>query len=213
MKSNKRELNTAKNKQAILQCLLKRMHCESFDSIKISDLCVDAKVSQASFYNYFPQKTDVLIYYIQLWTIEMYWQITINKKLVGLKAIEQLFADTADICAKHSQLMCEIVAYQAKNGKPQGVTPLTVADKLQAYPDFNGIENIELADLSALLVTNIQQAISVNELPDTINITSLVVALSSIFFTIPIIFNRCPLEEIKSAFSEQLQLLLCGARN
>jgi AcrR family transcriptional regulator len=211
MTMSKRELNTARNKQAILKALLARMHNEVFDLIKISDLCNDARVSQASFYNYFPQKTNILIYYIQLWAVKMHWQITIKKQLLGLDAIEQLFFDTAIICAEQPQLMSEIIAFQAKNSKPEGVKPLTAADKHVAYPDFIGIEDIVLEDLTALLTTNIKWAIENKTLPAASNIAALTVALAAIFFTVPIIFNRCPFEEIKSAYAQQLNIFKHGA--
>ncbi|WP_289031166.1 TetR/AcrR family transcriptional regulator [uncultured Paraglaciecola sp.] len=211
MNTSKREINTAKNKQAILQCLLKRMHLEPFDVIKITDLCADSAVSHASFYNYFPQKVDILIYYIQLWTVETHWKITVKSKLTGLNAILQMYFDTADICAKQPQLMSEIIALQAKGTTTNSSKPLTVADKLIAYPDYAGIENIELANLRVLLSTNVSQAVFDKELPERSDVNGLVVAFSSVFFSVPIMFNGQPLSEIKSAYEQQFNLIKSGA--
>ena len=213
MAITKREIKTAQNKQAILNGLLARMHNEPFDRIKISDLCNDATVSQASFYNYFPQKTDILIYYIQLWTVEMHWQISAKKNLTGLKAIEELFNDTAKVCAAQPQLLAEIVSFQAKSLKTVQTSPLTEADKLVAYPNCEGIETVFVKDLTDLLSINIQQAINEKELPPCCDNATLIVALSSIFFSVPIIFNQSPLPEIQAAYRQQLSLFRHGAIN
>lgn len=53
---SKRERKTAENKQAIIRALLNRMDEEDINDIKISNLCKDSGVSEASFYNYFPKK-------------------------------------------------------------------------------------------------------------------------------------------------------------
>ncbi|RKF18709.1 TetR/AcrR family transcriptional regulator [Alginatibacterium sediminis] len=211
MSLGKRELKTAQNKQAILKSLLSRMSCEDFDLIKISDLCNDAAVSQASFFNYFPQKTDILIYYIQLWAVEMHWQITRVQKLTGLAAIEQLFADTAEICAAQPQLMAEIVSFQAKPHKSISASSLGAADKLVAYPDCEGISDINVEDLKALLSLYIQQAIEQSELPKACEVDNLLVSLCGIFFAVPTLFNLRPLNEIKAAYHQQFSLFKYGA--
>ncbi|PKF62020.1 hypothetical protein CW745_08525 [Psychromonas sp. psych-6C06] len=213
MAVNKREIKTAQNKQAILNSLLIRMDSEAFDAIKISALCADAKLSQASFYNYFPQKTDILIYYIQLWAVKMHWQITLHRQLTGLSAIEALFNSTAKICATQPQLMAEIISYQAKAGRNIQMRPLTDADKLVAYPDYKAVETVNIENLSALLSVNIEQAVRSNELPPSSDTNSLIVSLCAIFFTVPIMFNQRPLIEIEEAYQQQLSLFRHGANS
>ncbi len=211
MTVSKREIKTAQNKQAILNSLLIRMNSEAFDAIKISSLCADAKLSQASFYNYFPQKTDILIYYIQLWAVKMHWQIALHRKLTGLSAIEALFNSTAKICATQPQLMAEIISYQAKAAKDIQMRPLSDADKLVAYPDYKAVETVNIENLTALLSVNIQQAVSNNELPPASDTKSLIVSLCAIFFSVPIMFNQSPLAEIEEAYQQQLSLFRNGA--
>lgn len=213
MTVTKREIKTAQNKQKILNSLLARMHKEVFDKIKISDLCTDTNISQASFYNYFPQKSDILVYYIQLWAVEMHWQILIERKLIGLNAIDALFNLTAETCATQPQLMAEIVAFQAKSLKIIKVTPLSKADKLVAYPNYQGIETMVVEDLPALLSINIQQAIDAKELPRCSDVGTLIVSLSATFFSVPIMFNQSPLADIQAAYQQQLSLFRLGAIN
>jgi AcrR family transcriptional regulator len=211
MAVTKREIKTAHNKQAILNGLLARMHKEAFDKIKISDLCCDAQISPASFYNYFPQKSDILVYYIQLWAVDMHWQILIDQKLKGLKAIDALFDLTAIICASRPQLMSEIVAFQAKAHKIIKMPPLTVADKQLAFPHYQGIDTMVVEDLTALLAINIQQAIEAEELPTKSDIPTLIMSLAAIFFSVPIMFKHSSLVDIQTAYQQQLSVFRFGA--
>ncbi|MFT2096920.1 TetR/AcrR family transcriptional regulator [Marinomonas sp. 2405UD66-6] len=210
---NKRATKTAQNKQAILKCLLQRMHKEAFEKIKISDLCLDTNISQASFYNYFPQKSDILVYYIQLWVVDMHWQILTKQKLVGLGAIDALFDLTAKICANQPQLMAEILVLQAKASKIIHLPPLNEEDKLVAYPNYQGIETVMTEDLTTLLSITIQQAIENHELPNNSDIKTLTVSLAATFFSVPIMFHKNPLEEIQAAYNQQLSLFKHGAIN
>lgn len=211
MKPTKRELTTASNKQAILKALLERMQKEEFNEIKISDLCEQASISQASFYNYFPQKTDILLYYIQLWLVEMFWVNTVSRKLSGLEAIERLFEDMAEVCISQPKLLTEIISLQVRTKKLNHLNSLSIADKQVAFPNYECVDKIVVEDLGALLLLNIQQAIRNEELPMNSDVTTLIVALSSIFFSVPILFSQGTLAEIKTAYKNQLNLIMHGA--
>ncbi|MGF1722504.1 TetR/AcrR family transcriptional regulator [Vibrio kyushuensis] len=208
---SKREISMAKSKLKVLTALLDEMKEEDFEVIKISSLCESAAVSQASFYNYFPQKTDILVYYIQLWAVEMYWRTSVEKKLHGLNAIRHLFNQTAGLCVSHSNLLTEIISLQVKTKKIVNKNPLTAADKLVSFPNLCGIESVVVQDLKDILSIYVKQATDNQELPKSSNVTTLITSLSAIFFTVPILFNQCSEEAIKEAFDNQLNLFMYGA--
>ncbi|KHT61472.1 hypothetical protein RJ45_22730 [Photobacterium gaetbulicola] len=213
MTATKREIKTATNKQAILRTLLSKLDSREFDEIKISELCAAASISQASFYNYFPHKNDILVYYIQLWLVEVYWSNSVVKKKIGLKAIEGLFDNVAEVCTLRPRLMKEIISLQVKSNKILGNSSLSDADKLVAFPDWENVESINIVSLSGLLSLSVQQAIDEKELPANSNLTNVITALSAIFYSVPIIYNRASESEIKEAFRNQLNLFINGAVN
>lgn len=209
----KRERKTAENKQAIIRSLLSHMDKEDINDIKISDLCKDSGVSQASFYNYFPHKSDMLVYYIQLWSVETIWKAQNEKGATGLGVIESVFKDSAKEIVEHPNVMMEIISFQAKWKPPEeGWPEIASIDKIVAFPDFKGIEKIPAQGLDSVLLPNLQVAVENGDLPPSTDIMTLVISLSSIFFGVPMLLGHIPAEYMEEIYNEQLNLIWDGAR-
>lgn len=210
--ATKRALTTAQKKQALVEVLLYRMQMEDFDEIKISDLCRDAQVSEASFYNYFPQKTDVLVYFILLWTVEIGWKLRYENHIDGLLEIEQFFRELAQSIAEQPSLIAEIIAFQIK-WTPSGKWPqLSEADKLVAYPEYEKIFSIEAEGLDKMLMPSLQEAVARGEIPESTPLSVIASGICSLFFGIPMLVKQVPREQLHDIFLEQLRLLWDGAR-
>jgi hypothetical protein len=68
-----RQRKYARTKLALMNAALERLKDKSLEEISVRELCEEAEVSEATFFNYFPSKTDLLVYFVQLWTIEAGW--------------------------------------------------------------------------------------------------------------------------------------------
>lgn len=55
-----REKKYAKTKLALLDAATERIGEKTFDAISVKELCEQAEVSEATFFNYFPKKQDLL---------------------------------------------------------------------------------------------------------------------------------------------------------
>lgn len=208
-----RELRTAKNKQALLNALLMHLKQEDYDSIKISSLCRYAEVSQASFYNYFPKKSDLLIYFIQLWSLEVNWKVLHEQELTGLSAIEAIFEYSAGELMKYPGLMAELVAFQAKRVRPLNAPPLTEADKIVAHPNIPSIVDMPASGFESILLPQLQIAVDKGELPPGVPIASIALALRSVFFGIPMLIEQVPAEQISVIFQEQITIIWAGIKS
>lgn len=210
---SKRERKTAENKQAIIRSLLIKMEKEDINDIKISDLCKDSGVSPASFYNYFPQKSDMLIYYIQLWSIETIWKAKNIEGKSGLSVIEEVFKSTAKEIVEHPNIMAEIISFQAKWKPPEeGWPEISSADKIIAFPEYKGIEKIPAHGLDSVLLPNLHVAVENGELPPSTDVMMIVISLSSIFFGVPMLLGHIPAEYMEEIYLQQLNLIWEGAR-
>lgn len=207
-----REKKLAINRKNILDALLDRMQKQSFESIKISDLCNDAIVSQASFYNYFPKKTDLLVFFIQLWTIESQW-LAINHYHAnpGVESISAIFKHTATMISKHPNIMGEITAYQATNREQVQWPNLTLADKLISFPDCEGITEFDENGLNTILPLHILAAIRAGELPESTDTGMAMIALTTLFFGVPIVISQSSFDA-ESLYLSQLELIWNGIR-
>src|SRR5438876_5209115 len=64
-----REKKFARVRLAILSAALQLMKERSLADISVREICELAQVAPATFFNYFPSKEDVLVYYMRLWSI------------------------------------------------------------------------------------------------------------------------------------------------
>lgn len=208
----KRERKTAENKQSLLRSLLERIKTKEFGDIKISDLCNDASISQASFYNYFPRKTDLLVYFVQLWSLEVTWKVEYELRISGLDAIESVFCDTAKSILKHPEVMAEITSFQAKWKMTTRMPDLTVADKVLAYPAYVSVGSLPVTGLSSILTSQLKTAVRNGELPHETPIDVVLVMLDSIFFGSPMFLKQLTVDQITAFYREQLAIVWCGIR-
>src|SRR6266516_4369749 len=64
-----REKKFACVRLAILSAVLRLTKERSLADISVREICELAQVAPATFFNYFPSKEDVLVYYMRLWSI------------------------------------------------------------------------------------------------------------------------------------------------
>src|SRR5215470_3307602 len=64
-----REKKFARVRLAILSAVLQLTKERSLAGISVREICEVAQVAPATFFNYFPSKEDVLVYYMRLWSI------------------------------------------------------------------------------------------------------------------------------------------------
>lgn len=178
----------------------------------MKDLCETAEISEASFFNYFPRKADLLVYYVQLWSIEMAWHARrLAETRGGLAAIEEIFRITAERAADNPAPMGEIVAWQARMTAPLEFVEIDLAERLLAFPDLDGVDELEGQGLDTLLPPLIERAIRAGELPKKTNRETVLVALATLFLGLPVVLRRAP-RALGEAYHAQLLLLWAGLR-
>ena len=61
-----RERKHARTKIAIMNAFIERLEKTRFDDISIRQICKSVEVSEGTFFNYFPEKIDIINYYMNL---------------------------------------------------------------------------------------------------------------------------------------------------
>src|SRR5437868_4475024 len=139
-----REKKFARVRLAILSAALQLMKERSLAAISVREICELAQVAPATFFNYFPSKEDILVYYMQLWSIPVALQCrAVAAQRTVVDAIISVFDYTAREMEQHPRLMFEIIAYIAHATEPPHPPSLTRAERLLAFPDLPGAEEIE----------------------------------------------------------------------
>ena len=204
-----RERKYASMKAVLLQAVLTRLKDQALESISVKEVCREAEVSETTFFNYFASKQAVILYFVQIWSITVAWEMqqTLSQGGSHLDAVCTLFELTVKQVAQTPGVMGEIVAWQSLNRDGVAFSPLTRAEYAQHFPDNEGIEQLEGQGIDQLLGAQLEAAYQAGELMVDCDTLALLMTLTSIFFVTPILLQQKPGMDLSDAFRRQLQLV------
>jgi AcrR family transcriptional regulator len=203
-----RQKKFAKTKTALLNVLLEELETKELSTIMIKKLTQMAEVSEPTFFNYFDSKQHMLVYFIQMWSIEMQ-EIAImcqNETSSSLEAIKKIFIKTAEQISLHPQIMLEIIAFQTQDIelKPHDISD---GEKWLFFEDIEDVELIEGMGLESILPPLILQAVKNGELKKEIDVELLFLILSSLFFGTSLLVLKRDAKVLSSVFEAELNLI------
>lgn len=208
-----RERKHARTKLALMGAALEAMERQPLEEIPVKALCEAAMVSEATFFNYFPRKSDILAYFIRLWVLEMAWHgERAREGRPGLGAVEALFKHAAERIQRQPAVMGEVIAYQARQREKPRSQEISRAERALAFPQLDGIEDVQATGLDSVLVPSLQQAVAAGELPPNSHLPTIMVGLIAIFYGVPLALRLGNPQSIASMYTQQLQILWAGAR-
>ncbi len=208
-----RERKFARTRLALAEAAAGHLEAASFETLSVKSLCERVQISEATFFNYFPKKDDLIVYLDRLWTLELNWygQQAMQQQQ-GLAVIEALFRYTSIQIQKKPGLMGEIMAHEARSRERHSGPDITVAERMLAFSDLEGIENLSDDSLEGLLRGSLQMAIEMGELPENMAISAAMVGLVSIFYGVPLALQHSNPAAIAAMYRQQLELLWEGLR-
>lgn len=208
-----RERKFAKTRLALAEAASRHLEAGSLESLSVKSLCERVQISEATFFNYFPRKEDLVVYLDRLWTLELNWYgQQAMQQHQGLAVIESLFRYTSIQIQKKPGLMGEIIAHEARSRERHSGPEITLAERLMAFSDLQGIEATPDDSLEGLLRGSLQAAIEQGELPVNTAIAAAMVGLVSIFYGVPLALQHSNPAAIAAMYRQQLELLWKGLR-
>lgn len=209
-----RERKAARTRLNLARALADELEHHSLDAVAVRDLCTAVEISEATFFNYFPRKADLLAYLGRLWTLELQWHARqAASEQPGLAAIEAVFQAAARLVQAQPQAWGEWIAWQAQQRDRREEPPLGAADKQLGFPDHEGIETLEPQRLDGLLAAQLQRAVDRGELPPNTPIPQVMAALIAQFYGVILVMKQAQPGAIGGQFRQQLQLLWAGVRS
>jgi AcrR family transcriptional regulator len=205
-----REKKFALKKVEILKIMLEKTETKCLGELSVKEIAESAMISEGTFFNYFPKKTDLLLYFIQMWCIEAVY-LTEKKfsKTSGLKKIESFMQYSFNNeTIGNSRIMYEIISFQALNTQGIYIDLETISDaeKIIAFPYHNDIEQLKLISFDNIIVEYILLAIELGELSPKTDIKKLMIILGSLFFGLPLVLKQHP-EMISESLSTALDAI------
>ncbi|PJZ80814.1 TetR/AcrR family transcriptional regulator [Leptospira meyeri] len=206
-----KERKFAKTRTNLTFAFLTELETKTFEEIKIKDLCQMAEVSEPTFYNYFPEKGDLILHYIQIWSLQV--SVFVQEKKLsesGFGILSALFRYTAKESKKNPRILLEIISFQAKTKKSVQVHRLTSAERVLLFPDISGIESLVADGIEGIIQKAITLAAKNGELPESTNWKSFSLSIASCFFGIPILAFQLN-QNLEKLWLDSLQYLWLGA--
>jgi AcrR family transcriptional regulator len=208
-----RERKFARTRLALAEVAAQHMQAASFETLSVKALCERVQVSEATFFNYFPKKDDLIVYLDHLWTLELNWYGRQSAtQHSGLAVIDAMFRYTAIQVQKKPGLMGEIIAHEARARQRASNPEITRAERMLAFPDLDGIDEMPDDSLEHILRAALQQGIDRGELPVNTAVTAAMVGLVSIFYGVPLALQHSNPAAIGAMYRQQLAILWEGLR-
>lgn len=211
--SDLRQRKFARTRLTLARVLADALSDESFAAIPVKRLCRAAEVSEATFFNYFPHKQDLMSYLAHLWVLELGWHVrraAVDSR--GLAVVDRLFAEVARTCERRPGVLAELLAWIARGGELNSGLEVSALEKRLAYPDLDGIEDVPIKGIDAWLLPHLGAAIERGELPDNTLVPLLLGTLLSVLFGVPLTHLGGDPARIAPVYRQQLALVLAGTR-
>ena len=209
-----REKKFARTKVALMSEIIRRMENTRFDAISIKEVCDSVEVSEGTFFNYFPQKIDVLYYFIQLHAIKLLYD-TLSRTKPGsyIAFIENLFANLfADM--NNPYIVYEIISALIGQKQEPKEVEISVLEKIYSYPESEGIDRVPVPStmLENIFKEYLEKAVANKELPEKTDIAEVVLTLKSLMVGIPLGLKIKNFQYCGEHYSRQLKILWTGIK-
>jgi len=209
-----RERKHAQTKIALAEAVMERLKTKRLKDISVKEVCETIPVSEVTFYNYFPKKTDVLVYILQLWRLEMEWHLMVwEEEKSNLEVIEAYFDFAAQGVEEYPGVMAEALAYFTQKRGCVHLDDLSSAEKILAFPELPGIEEIQLPSNpkeKKMLGKYVSRAIEAGELPSTTDIDFITHTLDAYFIGSMLAFHNDEPVLIRPLYRKMLNVLWKG---
>jgi hypothetical protein len=104
--------------------------------------------------------------------------------------------------------MLEMIAYIARAQEPPPPLSISRAERLLAFPDLPGAEEVEPQSLDELFTSLLQQALSAGAPPPALPLDALALLLKTIFYGVPLATRREGIQDVRQAYRAVLEVLL-----
>jgi len=205
MKSELESLSLRQKKYAtlklkILDCLIEKIELKTLQEVSVKEIAQELDISEMTFYNYFKNKKELIIYFIELWNIEMSQNLLNAKTLSSVESIFLIYELTAIKIEKNYRFMMEIIAFIALNGTPKKDLQITEAEIILK---FGSLFSFKEGGFKELLLPLLNSAIENKEIKNR-DTQTLFIALHNTFFATPLVVDAKSVGELQTLYKKQL---------
>lgn len=206
-----RKEKAARLKVQILEYALRLIGKKSFDDVYVEDLCAKVKISKVTFFKYFPQKEDVLLYYFRIWCLTRSVELKAKPK-EGLQGVYYLFDKLSETCEANPGLMLSLVGYLADLKRPPKPFPVKAEEKTLLFPDNKDITSVEIFSIDQMFEKFTLEAIFRKEITSTTSTRDITNLFMTTFLGCIIAAHINQQNPFKLFFRRNVDLIVKGLR-
>ena len=206
-----REVKHAKTKISIMNAFIKRLEKTRFDEISIREICKSVEVSEGTFFNYFPEKIDIINYYMNLMFIEVIWKARKDApsgKYLAL--INAFFARIAEEMLTYDNIVYQIISLTIVQRERPKTVAISNLEREIYFPNYEGTENIQTMLVDDFLKECLVGAVKNGELPKDVKIDDALVSLTTILVGTLLAVKFSNIKDKSYHYRRQLQFFWNG---
>ncbi|GIV35780.1 MAG: hypothetical protein KatS3mg032_0159 [Cyclobacteriaceae bacterium] len=206
---NLRKEKAARLKINILQQTLKLMGKKPFQDLHVDEICAAVRMSKVTFFKYFPQKEDLLLYYFRLWCLACVLELQ-DKTREGLAGVYFLADRLSEACTDHPGLMLSLIGYLSDLKRPPRPFPVKPEEKELLYPGRAGIRDVEILSLEQMLEKFTLEAIFRKEITKTSSTRDVTQLFISVLLGGVVTAHLLRVEPLKHYLKRNIELVVRG---
>lgn len=200
-----REKKFARTKVAITFNLIEKLLHTPFENISVKEICREVEISEATFFNYFPKKSDIIDYYTTLKMYQNFWNLKEKNKITTnpIENIKSFFAVMAE--STRPTVFNEIFCFYLKNKHYDNMKcKISATEKIIAFPECKGIEELPPMTTHEFFTQELKKAINEKLINESTDVVKTVTILHIIMYGSLVFAHTDPKNDLKDYYKTQL---------
>ena len=202
-----RKAKAARLKIQILDHTIKLIGKKSFADLYVDELCAKVKISKVTFFKYFPQKEDVLLYYLRIWCLQRAVEMRDRKK-EALPGIIYLFDKLSEEYETHPGLMLSLVGYLSDLKRRPKPFPVKIEEKQLLFPAIEDFNSVEMLSIDQMVEKFVLEAIFKKEITKSSATRDIANMLMTVLFGSIVIAHLNQISPVRLFFRRNLDMVL-----
>jgi len=201
-----REKKFAMTKLMILDKFISLIKNKEFNDISVKEVSKYLDISEKTIFNYFSSKDEIIIYFIQLWYIEMSLLSSNNECKSNIKCILNIFLSTAKLIQNNYNLMAHIISLHALSNKE--VQKNIAITRAEMIIKFKTSTLLPKGGFKEIIMSLLKKAYNNQELKLNEDISLTYIKLHNIFYGTPIFLNRSNIDRLPDLYNKLVNEVL-----
>uniref|UniRef100_UPI00404A89DD TetR/AcrR family transcriptional regulator n=1 Tax=Fulvivirga sp. TaxID=1931237 RepID=UPI00404A89DD len=212
MEASVRETKSAKIKIDILNATVSLVGKKSFKDLYVDEICEKVNVSKVTFFKYFPQKEDILLYYLRVWCLDRVVELD-NQNREGLDGVRYLFDKMANAYERHPGLILSLISYLTSLQRPPAPFPLKTVEREILHPSLMMSDKVELLSLQQMMEKFLLEAVFKSQITTKSDTKELALVFMTLMYGSIVMAHLRQVSPINVLFKRNIDNLLKGLTN